>query len=83
MGWVLLAHLGVVLLLHLGRQLINDHEGIFILLFLIAAIDAVVFFVLLFTGRWRVGLGFMLSGLLVFLIGFGDCLTHLSLGNMR
>ncbi|RTQ51725.1 hypothetical protein EJV47_07995 [Hymenobacter gummosus] len=83
MGWVLLAHLGLVLLLHLVRQLVNDDVGIFPMLFLLAFGDLLAFFVLLFSGRWRLGLGFLLAGLLVFLIGFGDCATHLHLGPMH
>lgn len=83
LGRVLLIHLGLVLVLHLGRQVINDDAGIFIILFLVAAFDLAAFLVMLTAGRWRLGLSFLLSGLLLFIIGFGDCLTHLHLGPMH
>ena len=83
LGRVLLIHLGLTLVLHLGRQMIDDDAGIFIILFLLAAFDLAAFVAMLISGQWRLGLSFLLSALLMFIIGFGDCATHLHLGSMR
>ncbi|WP_400190551.1 hypothetical protein [Hymenobacter sp. B81] len=83
LGRILLAHLGLILVLHLGRQLIDDDMGIFGLLFLLAFLDVVAFLVLLAGGHGRLGRSFLLAALLVFLIGFSDCATHLNLGAMH
>ncbi|GAB3835432.1 hypothetical protein [Hymenobacter jeollabukensis] len=83
LGRVLLAHLALVLVLHLGRQWLDDDAGIFFILFGLAFLDGLAFLVLITTGRARLGLSFVLSGLLMFVIGFGDCATHLKLGNMH
>ncbi|OON69241.1 hypothetical protein [Hymenobacter sp. CRA2] len=85
-GRVLLVHLILVLLIHVGRQLLFDdpeRTTIFFVLVLIAVLDAVCFFVMLVTGRWRQGLAYAVAALLVFLIGFGDCATHFHLGPMN
>lgn len=83
-GRILLINLGVVLLLHIGRQLLTGgDEGIFILLFAMAFVNVLLFFGCLFSGRGKTSIGFLLAALLVFVIGFGDCATHLKLGNMH
>jgi len=83
-GRILLINLGVVLVLHIGRQLLTGgDEGIFVLLFAMAFVNGVLFLGCLVSGRGKTSIGFLLAALLVFMMGFGDCATHLKLGNMH
>ena len=83
-GRILLINLGVVLVLHIGRQLLTGgDEGIFVLLFAMSFLNILLFIGCLFSGRGKTSIGFLLAALLVFVIGFGDCATHLKLGNMH
>jgi hypothetical protein len=83
-GRIVLSNLGIVLALHLGRQLLTGgDEGIFILLFVLAYLNGLFFIGCLVSGRGKTGIGFLLAALLVFVIGFGDCATHLRLGGMH
>ncbi|WP_426491704.1 hypothetical protein [Hymenobacter sp. 102] len=83
-GRVLLINLGIVLALHPGRQLFTGgDEGIFMLLFVLAYLNGLFFIGCLVSGRSKTGIGFLLAALLVFVIGFGDCATHLRLGSMH
>jgi hypothetical protein len=78
-GWVLLANLGLVLLLHLGRTLLSPDSGIYGALFFLAIVDSSLFLIAIISKRGEAGLAFILSALLVFLIGFSDCGTHFHL----
>lgn len=83
-GRILLLNLGVVLALHIGRQLLTGgYDSIFMLLFVLAYLNVLFFIGCLVSGRGRTGIGFLLAALLVFVIGFGDCATHLRLGGMH
>ncbi|PJJ60836.1 hypothetical protein [Hymenobacter chitinivorans] len=82
-GLILLVNLGIMLVLHVGRQLLDSSEGIFLLLFFMSFINGLLFLVALLDGHKRNSLGFLLAAMLIFIIGFGDCATHLKLGNMH
>ena len=83
-GRILLVNLGIIVVLHLGRQLLDSSAGIFVVLFIMAIVNFVLFLLALFDADSRKNsVGFLLAALLVFLIGFGDCATHLKLGSMN
>ncbi|OUJ72903.1 hypothetical protein [Hymenobacter crusticola] len=78
-GRVLLANIGLVLVLHLGRTVVAPDSGIYGALFFLAFIDFLLFIIALLSGKGETGLAFFLSMLLVFLVGFSDCGTHFHL----
>ncbi|QIX60051.1 hypothetical protein HER32_02135 [Hymenobacter sp. BT18] len=82
-GLVLLINLGIIVVLHVGRQLLDSNESIFLILFGMSFLNGMLFLLMLVTGKRKTSLGFFLAALLVFIIGFGDCATHLNLGNMH
>ncbi|RSK43931.1 hypothetical protein [Hymenobacter rigui] len=83
-GRILLINLALVLVLHIGRQLLTGgYEGIFMLLFVLAYLNVMGCIGCLVSGRGKTSIGFLLAALLVFVIGFGDCATHLRLGGMH
>jgi apolipoprotein N-acyltransferase len=82
-GRILLVNLGIMVVLHIGRQLLDSSEGIFVLLFIMAFINGLLFLLALFDSNKKNSLGFLLAAVLIFLIGFGDCATHLKLGSMH
>ena len=82
-GRILLINLSIIVAQHIGRQLLDSRAGIYPFLFLLVLANFLLFLVTFFDGHRKLSLGFLLSALLVFLIGFSDCATHLRLGNMH
>jgi len=77
-GKILLINFGVMLALHIGRVILAPDEGIYGLLFCLAGLNFMLFFVYLIGGKGD-KLAFFLSALLVFLVGFSDCGAHFHL----
>ena len=81
---IVLLNLGIVLLLHVGRELFEPQEGIFPLLFCLTFADFMAALFFLIQGKQgRKVAACTLSALLVFIVGFSDCATHLNLGGMH
>ncbi|UOQ71317.1 hypothetical protein [Hymenobacter cellulosilyticus] len=82
-GLILLVNLGILLVLHVVRQLLDSSESIFLFLLGLSFVNGLLFRAALLNGNKKNSLGFLMAALLIFLIGFGDCATHLKLGNMH
>lgn len=79
-GRILLLNFGVVLLLHVGRELVAPQEGIFPLLFCLTFADFMAALFFLIQGKQgRKVAACTLSALLVFIVGFSDCASHFHL----
>jgi len=79
-GRIVLLNLGIVLLLHLGREVVAPQEGVFPLLFFLAFANFIAALFFLIQGKQGSKVAAcMLSALLVFIVGFSDCASHFHL----
>ncbi|WP_185283221.1 hypothetical protein [Hymenobacter sp. NBH84] len=79
-GRILLLNLGLVLLLHVGREMLAPQEGVFPLLFCLAFVDFLgALFIITQGGSGRKVATFLIAALLVFIVGFSDCASHFHL----
>ncbi|MBC6609351.1 hypothetical protein H8B15_00340 [Hymenobacter sp. BT507] len=79
-GRILLLNLGMVLLLHVGREILAPQEGVFPLLFCLAFVDFMGALFFMVQGKQGSNVAAcLLATLLVFIIGFSDCASHFHL----
>lgn len=78
-GRVLLLNLGLVVLLHVGRELLEPTSGIYGALFALVFVDFVMALLCRATRRDETALACLLAALLVGMAGFSDCATHFHL----
>ncbi|MCI1186340.1 hypothetical protein MON38_02835 [Hymenobacter sp. DH14] len=82
-GKIVLVNLGVVVAVHVGRQLIDSDSTILGFLLVLWLLNAVVGLLLLVTGERGNGLACWLSAMLIGIAGVSECGTHLHLGGMH
>lgn len=78
-GRILLLNLGLVVLLHAGRELLEPGSGIYGALFALVFVDFVLALILMVAGQSKTALSCLLAALLVGMAGFSDCASHFHL----
>ena len=76
-GRVILLNLGLVVVLHVGRELLDERSGIYGALYLLGFLNFAIALVAFVTRRGSVGRACLLSALLIGIAGFSDCVTHM------
>lgn len=76
-GRIMLLNLGLVVMLHVGRELLDARSGIYGALYLLSFINFSIALFAFATGRGSTGRACLLSTLLIGIAGFSDCATHL------
>ena len=78
-GRVMLLNLGLVVALHVGRELLDDSSSIYGALYLLSFLNFAIAMVAFATSQGSVGRACLLSALLIGIAGFSDCATHFHL----
>lgn len=82
-GKIVLANLVLMVVVHVGRQLIDSDSDILGFLMVLWLLNAVLGLLLLVAGERENGLACWLSALLIVIVGFSECASHLHLGGMH
>lgn len=82
-GKIVLANLVVVVVVHVGRQLIDSDSDILGFLMVLWLLNVVLGLGLLLAGERENGLACWLSASLIFIAGISECGNHLHLGGMH
>jgi hypothetical protein len=76
-GRVILLNLGLVVALHVGRELLDERSGIYGMLYLLSFLNFALALFGFATSRGSIGRACLLSTLLIGIAGFSDCATHM------
>ena len=82
-GKIVLANLVIVVVVHVGRQLIDSDSDILGFLMVLWLLNVVLGLVLLLAGERENGLACWLAASLIFIAGISECGNHLKLGGMH
>jgi hypothetical protein len=82
-GRIVLVNLGVMVVVHVGRLLVDSDSTILGFLVLLFGFNLAIGLLLIVIGERENGLACWLSAMLIGIAGVSECGTHLNLGGMH